>query len=133
MPGAGALLYSSGSGIKGFVKEGASSPASLVKKGLMMVLSMEGEPFKMLSTIQHRLRRWSPSTRPCQLPLYRRTDSAALVDPEVIAPAFVIWRSIASDGVTRQRPDAYQISQSMGGDDQIATQGNSRSDARFRC
>ena len=108
----GSIVYlSSGSGIKGFVKEVAYCPAKHGQEGLMKVLAMEGEPYNIaVNTI-------TPGA-PIQTPMSDSNYSAELkqrwIDPALLAPAFVHLAGVSAADMTGQRLDAWALSQTLG-------------------
>ncbi|MFC1960416.1 SDR family NAD(P)-dependent oxidoreductase [Chloroflexota bacterium] len=107
----GSIIYvSSGSGLKGFVKEAAYCPGKHGQEGLMKVLSMEGEPHNIaVNTVTTGV----PIDTPMSRGHYPEELRQKWIDPALLAPAFVwLARQNASD-VTGERLDAWQIAQSM--------------------
>jgi NAD(P)-dependent dehydrogenase (short-subunit alcohol dehydrogenase family) len=107
--GGGSIVYlSSGSGLKGFVREVAYCPGKHAQEGLMKVLSMEGAPFNIAVN----------SVTPGALINTPMSDShypddlkQQWIDPALIAPAFVYLAKLEGSDVTGQRLDAWQIAQ----------------------
>jgi NAD(P)-dependent dehydrogenase (short-subunit alcohol dehydrogenase family) len=105
------VLLSSGSGIKGFVKEVAYCPAKHGQEGLMKVLAIEGEPYNIaVNTI-------TPGA-PIQTPMSDSNYSEELkqrwIDPALLAPAFVHLAGVTAADVTGQRLDAWALVQETG-------------------
>ncbi len=109
--GGGSIVYiSSGSGIKGFVKETAYTPAKHGQEGLMKVLSMEGAEFNIaVNTI-------TPGTAintPMSASHYTEELRQRWVDPNLLTPAFIYLAGVDARDVTGQRLDAWQLSQAV--------------------
>lgn len=111
--GGGSIVYlSSGSGIKGFVKEVAYCPAKHGQEGLMKVLAMEGEPFNIaVNTVTPG----APINTPMSASNYTDELKQRWIDPALIAPAFVHLAGVEASDVTGQRLDAWQLSQQISG------------------
>lgn len=110
--GGGSIVYvSSGSGIKGFVKEVAYCPAKHGQEGLMKVLAMEGQPFNIaVNTITPGI----PINTPMSADNYSDDLKQRWVDPALLAPAFVhLARLTGADGTTGQRLNAWELAQSL--------------------
>lgn len=109
--GGGSIIYvSSGSALKGFVKEAAYCPGKHGQEGLMKVLSMEGKPYNIAV---NTFTTGAPIDTPMSRGHYPDELRQKWVDPVMLAPAFPwLARKNASD-VTGERLDAYQISQSI--------------------
>ncbi len=108
--GGGSLVYlSSGSGIKGFLKEVAYCPGKHGQEGLMKVLAMEGEPFNIaVNTITPG----APINTPMSAENYNDDLKQKWVDPLLLTPAFVqLAKLTAQDGITGQRLNAWEMSQ----------------------
>jgi NAD(P)-dependent dehydrogenase (short-subunit alcohol dehydrogenase family) len=107
----GSIVYiSSGSGIKGFVKETAYAPAKHAQEGLMKVLSMEGEPFNIaVNTITPGI----AINTPMSASHYTPEQQARWVDPVLIAPAFLYLAGLDAKTTTGHRLDAWQLSEAM--------------------
>lgn len=107
----GSIVYiSSGSGIKGFVKETAYCPAKHAQEGLMKVLSMEGAPFNIaVNTITPGV----AIKTPMSASHYPPELQARWVEPVLIAPAFVYLAGLDAKGATGHRLDAWQLSEAM--------------------
>lgn len=110
--GGGSIVYvSSGSGIKGFVKEVAYCPAKHGQEGLMKVLALEGQLFNIaVNTI-------TPGV-PIKTPMSEENYSDELkqkwVDPAFLAPAFAhLAQFTAQNGTTGERLNAWEIAQSL--------------------
>jgi NAD(P)-dependent dehydrogenase (short-subunit alcohol dehydrogenase family) len=107
--GRGSIVYlSSGSGIKGFVKEIAYCPAKHAQEGLMKSLALEGEPFNIaVNTITPG----TPINTPMSASHYPEELRQRWVDPALLTPAFVYLAGVDASVVTGQRLDAWQLSQ----------------------
>lgn len=107
----GSIVYiSSGSGIKGFVKETAYCPGKHSQEGLMKVLSMEGEPYNIaVNTITPG----APIKTPMSAAHYTPELQARWVDPVMIAPAFLYLAGLDAKTTTGHRLDAWQLSEAM--------------------
>ncbi len=107
----GSIVYiSSGSGIKGFVKETAYCPAKHSQEGLMKVLSMEGEPYNIaVNTITPG----APIKTPMSAAHYTPELQARWIDPVMIAPAFLYLAGLDAKTTTGHRLDAWQLSEAM--------------------
>src|SRR6185436_6017417 len=104
------VYISSGSGIKGFVKETAYTPGKHAQEGLMKVLSMEGEPFNIaVNTITPG----TPINTPMSASHYPDDLRARWRDPAQIAAAFVYLARIDAGHATGLRFDAWQLSEAM--------------------
>ena len=104
------VFISSGSGIKGFVKETAYCPAKHAQEGLMKVLSMEGEPYNIaVNTITPG----APIKTPMSASHYPPELQARWVDPVMIAPAFLYLAGLDAKTTTGHRLDAWQLSEAM--------------------
>lgn len=107
--GGGSIVYiSSGSALRGFVKETAYTPGKHGQEGLMKVLSMEGEPFNIaVNTV-------TPGTAintPMSASHYTDDLRQRWVDPNLLSPAFIYLAKADARDVTGQRLDAWQLSQ----------------------
>lgn len=109
--GGGSIIYiSSGSALKGFVKEAAYCPGKHGQEGLMKVLSMEGKPYNIAV---NTFTTGAPIDTPMSRGHYPEELRQKWVDPALLAPAFPwLARKNASE-ITGERLDAYQISQSL--------------------
>lgn len=110
--GGGSIVYvSSGSGIKGFVKEVAYCPAKHGQEGLMKVLALEGQPLNIaVNTITPGV----PINTPMSEENYSDELKQKWVDPAFLAPAFVhLAQFTAQDGTTGERLNAWEIAQSL--------------------
>lgn len=107
----GSIVYiSSGSGIKGFVKETAYCPGKHSQEGLMKVLSMEGEPYNIaVNTITPG----APIKTPMSAAHYTPELQARWIDPVMIAPAFLYLAGLDAKTTTGHRLDAWQLSEAM--------------------
>lgn len=107
--GGGSIVYlSSGSGIKGFVKEVAYCPAKHGQEGLMKVLAMEGEPFNIaVNTVTPG----APINTPMSASNYSEALKQQWIDPALLTPAFVYLAGVDASQVTGQRLNAWELSQ----------------------
>jgi NAD(P)-dependent dehydrogenase (short-subunit alcohol dehydrogenase family) len=109
--GLGRIIYiSSGSALKGFVKEGAYCPGKHGQEGLMKVLSMEGEAHNIgVNTFTTG----APIDTPMSRGHYPEELRQKWVDSALLAPAFP-WL-IKQDTLihTGERLDAYKMSQEL--------------------
>lgn len=107
----GSIVYlSSGSGIKGFVKETAYCPGKHGQEGLMKVLAMEGAPFNIaVNTVTPG----APINTPMSASHYTDDLRQKWIDPTLIAPAFVHLARQDASMMTGQRADAWQLSEQM--------------------
>lgn len=102
------VFVSSGSGIKGFVKEVAYCPAKHGQEGLMKVLAMEGQPFNIaVNTITPG----APINTPMSAENYSEELKQKWVDPALLAPAFVYLAGVDAHDVTGERLNAWELSQ----------------------
>lgn len=109
--GIGSIIFiSSGSGLRGFVKEAAYCPGKHGQEGLMKVLSMEGEPYNIaVNTVTPGIAINTPMSHGH----YTEEQRQRWVDPALLAPAFV-WLAKQDVSVhTGERLDAWKISQSL--------------------
>ena len=106
----GSIVYlSSGSALKGFLKEAAYCPGKHGQEGLMKVLSLAGKPDNIAV---NTMTTGAPINTPMSHGHYPTELREKWVDPMLLTPAFVwVARQNASD-VTGERLDAWQISQS---------------------
>ena len=109
--GGGSIVYiSSGSGIKGFVKETAYTPGKHGQEGLMKVLSMEGAEFNIaVNTITPGV----AINTPMSASHYTEEQRQRWVDPNLLTPAFIYLAGVDARDVTGQRLDAWQLSQAV--------------------
>ena len=109
--GIGSIIFiSSGSGLRGFIKEAAYCPGKHGQEGLMKVLSMEGEPYNIaVNTVTPGIAINTPMSHGH----YTEEQRQRWIDPTLLAPAFV-WLAKQDASVhTGERLDAWQISQSL--------------------
>lgn len=107
--GGGSIVYlSSGSGIKGFLKEVAYCPGKHGQEGLMKVLAMEGEPFNIAV---NSITPGAPINTPMSESNYGDDLKQQWVDPALLTPAFVHLAGIDAKQVTGQRLNAWELSQ----------------------
>lgn len=110
--GGGSLLYiSSGSALKGFLKEVAYTPAKHGQEGLMKTLALEGEPYHIIAnTITTGIAIDTPMSRGH----YTEDQRAKWVDPALLTPAFVyIARQDPKEYVTGERLNAWEMSEKI--------------------
>ncbi len=104
------IQYSSGSALKGFVKEGAYCPGKHGQEGLMKVLSMEGEPHNIAV---NTFTTGAPIDTPMSRGHYTEEQRQNWVSPALLAPAFA-WLAMQDSTIhTGERLDAYKMSQSL--------------------
>jgi NAD(P)-dependent dehydrogenase (short-subunit alcohol dehydrogenase family) len=105
----GSIVYlSSGSGIKGFVKEVAYCPGKHGQEGLMKVLAMEGEPYNIAV---NSITPGAPINTPMSASNYNEELKQRWIDPALLAPAFVHLAGVTAADVTGQRLDAWALAQ----------------------
>jgi NAD(P)-dependent dehydrogenase (short-subunit alcohol dehydrogenase family) len=98
--GGSIMLVSSGSGVKGFVKEIAYTPAKHAIEGLMKSLAMEGEEFNIaVNTVTPG----APINTPMSDSNYPDELKKQWVDPAFITPAFIFLAKQDASGVTGKR------------------------------
>ena len=107
----GSILYlSSGSALRGFVKETAYTPGKHAQEGLMRVLELEGREFNIaVNTITPGVGIDTPMSASHYTPEMR----AGMVHPSRCAPAFVFLAGIDASFATGQRFNAFQMSEAM--------------------
>jgi NAD(P)-dependent dehydrogenase (short-subunit alcohol dehydrogenase family) len=104
------VFVSSGSALKGFVKETAYTPGKHAQEGLMKVLSMEGQPFNIaVNTITPG----APINTPMSASHYPDELRQRWIDPALLAPAFVFLAGIDASVATGHRLDARQLSEAI--------------------
>lgn len=109
--GVGSIIFiSSGSGLRGFVKEAAYCPGKHGQEGLMKVLAMEGEQYNIaVNTVTPGIAINTPMSHGH----YTEEQRQRWVDPALIAPAFA-WLATQDAALhTGERLDAWQISQAL--------------------
>ena len=109
--GFGRIIYiSSGSALKGFLKEGAYCPAKHGQEGLMKVLAMEGEQHNIgVNTFTTG----APIDTPMSRGHYTEEQRRNWVDVALLAPAFA-WLCKQDTTIhTGERLDAYKMSQAL--------------------
>lgn len=109
--GGGSIIFiSSGSGLRGFIKEAAYCPGKHGQEGLMKVLSMEGKPYNIaVNTVTPGI----PINTPMSHGHYPEELRQKWVDPALIAPAFAWIAKQDASTATGERLDAWKIAQSM--------------------
>jgi NAD(P)-dependent dehydrogenase (short-subunit alcohol dehydrogenase family) len=107
----GSILYvSSGSALRGFVKETAYTPGKHAQEGLMRVLELEGREFNVaVNTITTG----APIETPMSASHYTPEMWIGAVHPSRLAPAFVFLAGIDASFATGQRFNAFQMSEAM--------------------
>ncbi len=110
--GGGRIVYlSSGSGIRGFVEEVAYCPAKHGQEGLMKVLAMEGQPFKIaVNTVTPG----APIITPMSAMNYTDDLKQQWVDPMALTPAFLHLARQPLGGLSGERLNAWELSQQVG-------------------
>ncbi len=109
----GSIVYlSSGSGIKGFVKEVAYCPGKHGQEGLMKVLAMEGAPYNIAV---NSITPGAPINTPMSASNYNDELKQRWIDPAELTPAFLHLAGVTAQDVTGERLDAWALSQQMGG------------------
>ena len=109
--GFGRIIYiSSGSALRGFVKEGAYCPGKHGQEGLMKVLSMEGEAYNIAV---NTFTTGAPIDTPMSRGHYTEEQRQNWVDVALLAPAFA-WLAMQDTMIhTGERLDAYKMSQEL--------------------
>lgn len=109
--GGGSIVYiSSGSALRGFVKETAYTPAKHGQEGLMKTLSLEGAEFNIaVNTVTPG----APINTPMSASHYPDDLRQRWVDPALLTPAFIYLAKVDARDVTGQRLDAWQLSQAV--------------------
>jgi NAD(P)-dependent dehydrogenase (short-subunit alcohol dehydrogenase family) len=103
-------FISSGSALRGFVKETAYTPGKHAQEGLMKVLSLEGQPFNIaVNTITPG----APINTPMSASHYPEELRQKWIDPALLTPAFVFLAGIDASIATGHRLDAWQLSEAM--------------------
>lgn len=98
--GGSIMLLSSGSGVRGFVKEIAYTPAKHAIEGLMKSLALEGKAFNIaVNTVTPG----APINTPMSDSNYPAELKQKWVDPALIIPAFVFLAKQDASGVTGHR------------------------------
>jgi len=110
--GGGSLLYiSSGSALKGFLKEVAYTPAKHGQEGLMKTLAMEGKPYNIIA---NTITTGIAINTPMSAGHYTEDQRARWVDPALLTPAYVyIARQDPTSYVSGERLDAWQMSEKI--------------------
>lgn len=111
--GVGSIIFiSSGSGLRGFVKEAAYCPGKHGQEGLMKVLSMEGKPFNIaVNTVTPG----APINTPMSHGHYPEELRKQWIDPALLTPAFVWLAKQDTSFATGERLDAWKMSQLLNG------------------
>lgn len=99
--GKGSIMYvSSGSGVRGFVKEIAYCPAKHAAEGLMKSLALEGQPYNIaVNTVTPG----APMHTPMSEQNYEEEQKKKWIDPALLTPAFVFLAQQDASGMTGQR------------------------------
>jgi len=98
--GGSIMLLSSGSGVKGFVKEIAYTPGKHAIEGLMKSLALEGAPFNIaVNTVTPG----APINTPMSASNYSEEQKKKWIDPALITEAFVFLAAQDAAGVTGKR------------------------------
>lgn len=104
--GGSIIFVSSGSGLKGFIKEAAYCPGKHGQEGLMKVLSMEGEPHNIaVNTVTPG----APINTPMSHGHYPEELRQKWIDPVLLTPAFVWLAGQNAADVTGKRLDAWDL------------------------
>ena len=108
--GGSIVFISSGSALRGFVKEAAYCPGKHGQEGLMKVLSLEGKPYNIaVNTVTPG----APINTPMSHGHYTEEQRQKWIDPALLTPAFVWLAQQNASDVTGERLDAWKISQSI--------------------
>jgi NAD(P)-dependent dehydrogenase (short-subunit alcohol dehydrogenase family) len=108
--GGSIVFVSSGSALRGFLRETAYTPGKHAQEGLMKVLSMEGAPFNIAV---NSITPGAPINTPMSASHYPDDLRQRWIDPALIAPAFVFLASLEAAVATGHRLDAWQLSEAM--------------------
>jgi NAD(P)-dependent dehydrogenase (short-subunit alcohol dehydrogenase family) len=104
------VFISSGSALRGFIKETAYTPGKHAQEGLMKVLALEGQPFNIaVNTITPG----APINTPMSASHYPDELRQKWIDPALLTPAFVFLAGIDASIATGPRLDAWQLSEAM--------------------
>lgn len=104
------VFVSSGSALRGFIRESAYTPAKHGQEGLMKVLALEGEESNIaVNTITTG----APIDTPMSASHYTAAMRVGMVDPTALAPAFRFLAAIDGAFATGQRFNAFQLSEAM--------------------
>ena len=98
--GGSIMLLSSGSGVKGFVKEIAYTPGKHAIEGLMKSLALEGKEFNIAV---NSVTPGAPINTPMSASNYTEEAKQRWVDPAVITETFVFLAKQDASGVTGKR------------------------------
>ena len=99
--GGGSIVYlSSGSGYRGFIEEVAYNPGKHGIEGLMKCLAMEGKAFNIAVNAGTP---GAPIKTPMSDSNYTEEQKRHWVDPELLAPAFVMLAQQDASGITGHR------------------------------
>lgn len=108
------VFLSSGSGIRGFLKEVAYCPGKHGQEGLMKVLALEGEPYNIAV---NSVTPGAPIRTPMSDSNYPDELKQRWIDPAQLTPAFVWLAGVTAADTTGQRLDAWALSQPRLADD----------------
>lgn len=107
----GSILYvSSGSALRGFVKETAYTPGKHAQEGLMRVLEPEGREFNIAG---NTITTGAPIDTPMSASHYTPEMRIGMVHPSRLAPAFAFLAGIDASFATGQRFNAFHLSEAM--------------------
>jgi NAD(P)-dependent dehydrogenase (short-subunit alcohol dehydrogenase family) len=107
----GSILYvSSGSALRGFVKETAYTPGKHAQEGLMRMLALEGQPFNIAV---NSMTPGAPINTPMSASHYPDDLRQRWIDPALLAPAFVLAARLDAATATGQRLDAWLLSEAL--------------------
>ncbi len=99
--GGGSIVYlSSGSGYKGFIEEVAYNPGKHGIEGLMKCLALEG---KALNIAVNAATPGAPINTPMSDSNYSEAQKQHWVDPQLLAPAFIMLAKQDGSGLTGRR------------------------------
>lgn len=98
--GGSIMLLSSGSGVRGFVKEIAYTPGKHAIEGLMKSLALEGKEFNIAV---NSVTPGAPINTPMSASNYTEEAKKKWVDPAVITDGFVFLAKQDASGVTGKR------------------------------
>ena len=104
------IFLSSGSGLRGFIKEAAYCPGKHGQEGLMKVLAMEGKPYNIaVNSVTPGV----PINTPMSHGHYPDELRQKWIDPALLAPAFVWIAKQDASTASGERLDAWKIAQSL--------------------
>lgn len=108
--GGSIVFVSSGSALRGFVKETAYTPGKHAQEGLMKMLALEGQPYNIAV---NSITPGAPINTPMSASHYPDELRQRWIDPALLAPAFVFLAGIDASVATGHRLDAWQLSEAM--------------------